>query len=151
MKNHLFAYELENYIIYSDGKIWSKRKSKFIKPHTTGAGYKQVEIDGIPFYVHRLVGTYFIENIERKPQINHIDGFPSNNDVSNLEWCTQSENNTHANKTGLRKKKLRKLTDVDVLKAKELSKTGLSQAKIGRVFNVTHSTIGRIFRGETYV
>lgn len=61
--------------------------------------------DGEPkrFAVHRMVATAFLENPHGKREVNHIDGNKSNNHVSNLEWCTHSENENHAYKTKLTK------------------------------------------------
>lgn len=48
--------------------------------------------------LHRLVALAFIPNPnpEIYIEVNHIDGNPENNEVSNLEWVTKSENMIHA-------------------------------------------------------
>jgi len=59
---------------------------------------------GMTVQVHRLVATAFCRNPdpEHKVHVNHIDGCPSNNKASNLEWVTPSENVRHALDTGLK-------------------------------------------------
>lgn len=44
------------------------------------------------FTVHRLVAQAFIPNPANYPVVNHIDCDCQNNQVDNLEWCTQQHN-----------------------------------------------------------
>jgi len=46
-------------------------------------------------YVHRIVAFNFIPNSNNYELINHKDENPLNNDVSNLEWCNITYNNTY--------------------------------------------------------
>ena len=43
-------------------------------------------------YVHRLVAEAFLYNKKKRPYIDHIDGNPKRNCVSNLRWTTPLEN-----------------------------------------------------------
>lgn len=82
-------------------------KGKILSPTThKDTGYKLVSLwkgnKGSSHYVHRLVCIAFHEYIAGKEYVNHIDGDRVNNHYLNLEWCTPSENSTHAVNTGLR-------------------------------------------------
>lgn len=44
-------------------------------------------------FVARLVAFAFLPNPENLPEVDHIDRQPSNNQVSNLRWCSRSTNN----------------------------------------------------------
>lgn len=43
-------------------------------------------------YVHRLVAMAFLQNPNNYPQVDHLDTNRTNNHVSNLRWCTNSQN-----------------------------------------------------------
>ena len=49
--------------------------------------------------VHRLVGQAFIDNPNNYPQLNHIDEDKTNNQITNLEWCTAAYNNNYGTRT----------------------------------------------------
>ena len=102
-------YEVSNY-----GNI-KKIKSNIISRGWMHCkyGHRKVRLykDNIrkDFYLHRLVAIAFIDKIDGKPYINHIDNNPDNNYYKNLEWCTQKENMQHAAKQGRIKSNREKL------------------------------------------
>jgi hypothetical protein len=91
------------YEVSSLGRISNYRK--VMKTYKINSGYEAVKLykngDKESFLLHRLIATSFIPNPTNKPIVNHIDGDKENNHVSNLEWCTNSENILHARATGL--------------------------------------------------
>lgn len=44
------------------------------------------------FYLHRIIAETFLENPNNYKEVNHIDGNPYNNILSNVEWCSRKEN-----------------------------------------------------------
>lgn len=140
--NEIFFLHKEKYKVYSSGKICNL-KDKPLAHGLDGRGYHFVFIyaDGIKKQekVHRLVATYFIPNIERKPQVNHIDGDKNNNCVYNLEWVTQSENMKHAFKIGLCKNTRNKAKEIGKLFGKTT------------VYKAIESTKKKVINTETLI
>lgn len=51
------------------------------------------------YNIHRLVALAFVENIDNKPLVDHIDGNKKNNNYINLRWVTSYENSQNNENT----------------------------------------------------
>lgn len=69
-----------------------KHSPRIIKQSFTTTGYLKVKLSGKDYKVHRLVAQAFLTKPQNKNIINHKDFDPLNNNVNNLEWCTQAYN-----------------------------------------------------------
>lgn len=140
-----------------------KSHGKIIKGEITSGGYCRVHIShkGVQykFLVHRLVAEAFILNPKRLPEVNHIDGNKQNNSVDNLEWCTRSQNTSHAFKTGLRnyngcKNPHSKLTQSDVETIRRIYVRGKhcenNSYGLAKRYNVSPKTIQNVVNGNHY-
>ena len=84
------------YQVTSDGRIFSKRRAKFLKPDDNGNGYKfvllQKDRKREKVYIHRVVAEAFcVREKETYNDVHHIDGDTSNNAASNLMWVDEIE------------------------------------------------------------
>lgn len=94
-------------------------RSYILKQTTKKEGYKSCCLSKnnkkSSFYVHRIVAKCFINNPENKSCVNHKNGIKTDNYVSNLEWCSYSENETHkANELCIGKKVVLNLKNVNI-------------------------------------
>lgn len=89
------------YEVSDAGKVRSLKfgKVKELSPGDNGFGYLQVKLrkEGKRkhFFIHRLVVEAFIGEIHKGLVVNHKDENPKNNNVDNLEICTQKYNNNY--------------------------------------------------------
>ena len=107
---------------------------------------------------HRLVALSFIPNPNNYPQVNHINGVKDDNNLENLEWCTNSQNQIHAIQNGLNipnygdKHHLAKLTNKQALKAREDFLKGIfTQKELAKKHGVSIVAMNNIIRKITYI
>ena len=116
--------------------------------------------------LHRLVAEAFLNPPEKElieecsrshwgvVCVNHIDGNKLNNNVYNLEWCTDKVNSDHAWSTGLCKHKGSshidsKFTDDQIIEVRDRAKTE-RQIDLAREFGVCTATMNQIIHRKTY-
>jgi hypothetical protein len=89
--------DFPNYLIYKDGKVWSKKSNKFLKPQKERGYFRVGLYNGgkkqIFKKIHRLVAIHYIPNFENKKEVDHIDRDKTNNRIENLRWATRQEQN----------------------------------------------------------
>lgn len=122
-------------------------------------GYRHVILNRKNKNIHRIIAETFIPNPNNLPCVNHKDGNKLNNSVDNLEWCTHSENTSHAYRIGLEQKKYgelhhaHKLTEDDV---RNIRKVYVKRDKkfgavaLANIFGVDRTTIHDIVNRKTW-
>jgi len=85
-----------DYLVYEDGRVFSKKSRKMLKPIDNGKGYKFVNLCNQgkvkKMTIHRLVACHYIPNPHNYPEVDHIDRNKANNDISNLRFVDRSMN-----------------------------------------------------------
>ena len=91
-----------NYQISNVGRVRKADTGRILKPCIEKNGYYRINLckDTVRkhYLIHRLVAHEFIENIDNKNIVDHIDHDLSNNTTINLRWTSNSENQMNRSK-----------------------------------------------------
>lgn len=146
------------YEVSDEGHVFSKVTDRMMRPDASG-GYFRVMLSGFGskrrYLVHRLVLAAFIGPAADQ-QGNHKDGNKINNRLSNLEYCSRSENGVHACRVlNTHRQKGQnhgrsKLTNEQALQIYKLRKLGEPLLDIAAMFNVCIGTVSLIANGKTW-
>ena len=99
MEEYKTIKNFEDYLIYKNGKVFSKKTNKFLKPYLhKKSNYLRVDLmikgkkTRKTHNIHRLIAEHFIENKFNYKQIDHINRIRTDNRIENLRWIDQSGN-----------------------------------------------------------
>lgn len=154
-----------NYIITRNAEVYNIKTGKKLKFGITNVGYYYVNIqlgkrgNYKSKTVHRLVAQAYIPNPNNYPVVNHINGNKLDPSVSNLEWCTFSDNNQHAFDTGLKKPtkgypgescNFATHTEEEALQVCNLLQEGYSPKAVSKLFGCSHDFVEKIYARKTW-
>lgn len=163
------GYE-DSYAVSNLGRVKSlprkgRKQEQILTPSPNTTGYLLVQLrkdsKRKSVLVHRLVMEAFHPTSENYT-VNHKDFDTTNNKISNLEWCTQAENNKHYwENTNLEDRlptpkgethHLSVLTEELVRQIRELWDSGevTNKTELGRMFGVQEGTIRQVVNRVTW-
>lgn len=112
------------------------------------SGYRKIHVRGVGnVAVHRLVADVYCEKADGQNEVNHKDGNRSNNNVSNLEWCTHLENMRHAFRSGLNP---RRFSPADVYQIRLSHANGEEPRLIAARFGISLRSVDDVVKGQSY-
>ena len=143
--------EIEKIEVSSFGRVRSA-KGHYYKNHPNKDGYMRIafSVNGkwVNKSVHRLVAQAFIPNPDNLPEVNHKNGDRTNNNVSNLEWCSHSYNIQYREKYGISNAtSLGHPVFAVNLTTLEVSRYQ-SQNEAGRELGVEQTNISKVIKGK---
>lgn len=81
-----------DYIVNTNGTIYSKRRNTFLSYSLNKNGYFYCYYLGKYRAVHRIIAEKYIPNPNNYKYINHKNKIRTDNRVENLEWCDSKYN-----------------------------------------------------------
>ena len=133
-------------------KSFKRKTPKVMRPQKWCNGYRMIALRRGDKYHFRLVHVLvMLAFVGTKPDglcIRHLDGNPSNNQLTNLTYGTMSENQQDRIAHGTYGMKLT-VRKVRIIRG--LAKCGFTQKRLAEIFGVNRNAISKVIRRQTWV
>lgn len=105
--------DFPNYSISDSGEVKNNKTGRILKKALNQDGYAIVQLwnngKGTMKRVHRLVLETFKPTENTDYEVNHLDRNRTNNNLNNLEWCSNKQNISYRDKDDNLNKKAKKI------------------------------------------
>ena len=153
----LVAWKFGDYDIISDGRVFSWKRGKFLKPGVSN-GYPEVclMLDGRrnQWRVHRLVAMAFYGPLPEGMQTRHLNGNKQDNRINNLKYGTVAENAQDKVLHGRSGKGISSpsasLTEEQVLSVKQALLAGVNYGDLAKEYGVSAHVMYGVASGRSY-
>ena len=127
------------YQVSNTGKV--RNPNKGLTPNVgVKNGYVYVTLRKDKRLLHRIVAETFIPNPFNKPEVDHINGIRTDNNVCNLRWVTRTENNNNPiTKSRFSKSAKGKVINAETKKRMSMSRKGEKHP----MYNKKHSSFSK--------
>lgn len=158
-KNIKFFPDNHKYAVARDGTVYSNRTNRWYKLRIAKRGSRKqyccVSLGSNNSWdVHRLVMYTFVGPCPEGQEVRHLDGDPSNNNLSNLAYGTRKQNMQDAVRHGTTCRGSRnpqaQLDEDRVLMIKTLGKSGFQPKYIANAFHVSYEAVKQILNGSRW-
>lgn len=118
--------DFNKYEVFDDGRIWSYKRNKFLKPQTDKKGYQRVGLydnEGKMklYQLHRVVyESVSGETIPNNLEVNHISEDKMDNSFSNLELLSHKDNVNYGTRTARARKEISKSLTNNTKRSKQV-------------------------------
>ena len=156
-KDNRLEIAASKYIVTKDGQVFNRKSGREVRLSLNSKGYKTLALyfkpsgakkhHSVGIRLHRLLAYLYIPNPKGLPVIN--------NDLSNLEWCTQQENMMHAytvldDYARGSECPQAKLTEEQVAVIKACIAKGERKKSLALKYKVTQTVISKINKGKSW-
>lgn len=124
------------------------KNERILKPHASKNDYYRIILTKDKkqksFYIHRLVAQAFLNNPNNLKCVNHKDENKQNNNVNNLEWCTEYYNQVYGTKnvrSGIKRRKKILQFDLNGNLVKEWGSIKEAQNSL-KIYNISNAVRG---------